>query len=211
MLVRSHVYQVDPIDSVESWFVRDTWMSVPRLAAFLAIFCIHGGWRRPRLDFWRAGDFKVVALGLVVVALWWFYFSGGVGDGFSTDMICIGVATSAVVGLFEEYAFRGPLLVALGPARQAVLLSSFLFAIYHFQAQSVEAWPAIFGTGVVFASLRFRGASLALLVALHTLIDAGYFFFASGTPAMTSAHGLALTLGALGLGAAVFPYRRRPA
>jgi membrane protease YdiL (CAAX protease family) len=200
VVARNRIYFFFPAHSLESWFVRDTWMTIPRLACFTAIFCIYSGWKTTRTDWRLSGNRKSLTLGFFPVALWCFYTSGSRGDHFPHQMIFIGAATSAIVGLFEEYAFRGPLLIDLAqPASvlRSIFISAFLFTIYHFQAQSLRSWPAIFLTGITFAGLRFRGVSLAWLVLIHTIIDASYFFFGSQTPPTTSLYGVILNLGLL--------------
>jgi len=209
VVARNRTYFYFPVNSVESWFVRDTWMTVPRLASFIAIFCIYSGWKTARTDWRLSGNRKALSLGFLAVALWCFYTSGSRGARFPREIICVGAATSVIVGLFEEYAFRGPLLMDLArriSVTKAVFLSAFLFTIYHFQAQGLTSWPAIFLTGLTFAGLRFQGVSLTCLVLIHTIIDASYFFFGSQTPPMTSLYGAILNLGLLICSIAAFPF-----
>jgi len=198
MLIRAGIYKLFPVTSHESWFTRDIVMCLPRLAAFAALVYLNRHWKLVRFDF-PAKDFGRLALwGAVPLALWVFYFSGSHGDGFAPWMIALGFATSLVVGLFEEYAFRGPLLMALHQRHSlftAAFLSSLLFTIYHAQAQPLAAWSNIFFTGIILANLRLRGLSLGSLALLHGLIDASYFFFRESSAELFNFHGLALKAG----------------
>jgi len=198
-LARSWVYEVYPARSLAAWFERDTLMTAPRLAAFVLLFGIYTGWRRPGEWKFRGGAWLVVgAFGMA--ALWWVYFSGGVGEKFGGRDIVVGAATSLVVGLFEEYAYRGPPLMELGQCvseRAAISVSSLLFMLYHFQAQNLESWPTIFLTGVTLANLRCRGLSLSWLVLAHGVTDTGYFIFGSQAPPFMSFPGMILVAGTL--------------
>lgn len=80
------------------------------------------------------------------MALWVFYFSSGHSASFTPVMIFFGFFTSLVVGAFEEYAFRGPLLFALHQRLSlftTIALSNVLFAVFHVQAQPLQIWGAI--------------------------------------------------------------------
>jgi membrane protease YdiL (CAAX protease family) len=143
VLIRSCVYHFFPVISQDTWFFRDILMSVPRLGAFAALVLLNRFWNAARFDL-PLKDFRRAALlGLVPVALWGFYFSGGQGQNFTPFKMFVGFFTSLVVGVFEEYAFRGPLLFALRQRLSlfaTVVLSSVLFSIYHVQAQPFRCW-----------------------------------------------------------------------
>lgn len=198
MLARAAVRDLFPVTSQETWFTRDTVMCLPRLAAFALLFYFNRHWQLVRFDF-PAKDLARLALrGSIPLALWVFYFSGSRGDDFMPWMIALGFITSMVVGLFEEYAFRGPLLAGLAKRWSdfpAVLVSSLLFTVYHYPVQPVASWGSIFLTGIVMANLRLRGISLGALSLLHGLIDASYFLFSDITQDPFNFHGLVLQLG----------------
>jgi membrane protease YdiL (CAAX protease family) len=198
MLIRAGVYELFPVTSLESWFTRDAVTCLPRLAAFAALIYLNRHWQLVRFDF-PAKDFGHLALwGSLPLALWMFYFSGSRGDSFAPWMIALGFVTSMVVGLFEEYAFRGPLLAALSRRYSlftAAFLSTLVFTLCHFQAQPVAAWGNIFLTGIIMANLRLRGLSLGSLALLHGLIDASYFLFREYSADLSNFHGLTLQIG----------------
>ncbi len=150
-------------------------------------------------------------MGAVPLALWAFYFSGGEGEAFTRFQMLVGFFTSLGVGIFEEYAFRGPLLFALRQHLSlltSVVLGSALFAAYHVQAQPIEGWVAIFLTGVIYANLRFRGLSLGWLAAIHGVTDALFFAFPDNPPNLFNFYGLILQAGLLIYAVMSFPRKK---
>lgn len=211
VLIRSCVYHFFPVTSQETWFFRDTLMSIPRLGAFATLVLLNRFWHAARFDLPFKDFGRVALLGLVPVALWVFYFSGGQGGIFTPFKRFVGFFTSLVVGVFEEYAFRGPLLFALRQRLSllsTVVLSSVLFAIYHVQAQPLRSWVAIFLTGVIYANLRFRGLSLGWLAVIHGVTDAFFFAFPDMNPSMFGFYGLVLQTGLLAYVVMTFPWEK---
>ncbi|MEQ1677104.1 MAG: CPBP family intramembrane glutamic endopeptidase, partial [Chitinophagaceae bacterium] len=102
--------------------------------------------------------------------------------------IAIGFATSMIVALFEEYLFRGVLFTAfqkyMSPLK-TLLLTSFLFMVYHYQAQPLVGWPYLFIMGVLFGNFRLRGTGLCRLILLHGLVDAAFFLYPQQDPGLT--------------------------
>ena len=150
-------------------------------------------------------------MGFVPMTLWIFYFSGGHGDSYPPTMILVGFLTSLVVGAFEEYAFRGPLLAALRQHLSifnTIVLSNLLFVIYHLQSQPVHFWIAIFLAGVIFANLRFRGLSIGWIALIHGLIDTFMFMFPRMTPDPFSFHALFFQAGLLAYVVVTFPHSK---
>lgn len=174
VLVRSCVYHFFPVTSQQTWFFRDTLMSIPRLGAFAALVLLNRNWNAARFDLPLKDFERAARLGFAPTALWVFYLSGGHGAPFAPFMMAVGLFTSLIVGAFEEYAFRGPLLFCIREHFSlftTIVLSNVLFAIYHVQAQAVRNWLAIFLTGVIYANLRFRGLSLVWLAVIHGVTD----------------------------------------
>jgi len=211
MLVRACIYSLLPVVSLETWFVRDNWMTIPRVLAFVALLLLNRRWEVAAWTMpWREWA-RAVWMGWVPVGLYLWNFSVGEGESFTVTMMGVGFFTSLVVGLFEEYAFRGPLLAALAQRFSkfaAVILSNVMFAAFHIQAQPVRAWPTIFLLGVVFAHLRLRGLSLGWLALLHGVIDAAWFWFPINTPGPFGWYGLVLQAGLLIYAVATFPRGR---
>ena len=91
-------------------------------------------------------------------------------------------ALTLVIGFAEETFFRGLILNTLLPTGtiDAVVLSSFLFAILHFLNIIGGTWDplftivdsvAAFGLGITFAAIRLRTGSIWPLVGIHALFD----------------------------------------
>jgi len=141
-----------------------------------------------------------------------FFFAGSTGPKSPSYIIAGLFLTTIPVALFEEYAFRGPLLTDLSrrfSAPMGVLLSSVVFTVFHFQAQPLTFWGAIFLMGVILANLRLRGLSLGWLAATHFLVDTECNFFGSWQPTMSSLHGIAYQAALFLYAFASFPYKKR--
>jgi membrane protease YdiL (CAAX protease family) len=208
VLIRGCVYHFFPITSLESWFFRDTLMSLPRFGAFTTLLLLNRSWNASRFDLLPKDFGRAVLMGFVPTALWILYFSGSQGETYPPFMKFVGFFTSLIVGAFEEYAFRGPLLSALCQQLSvftATILGSVLFTVYHFQAQSFQAWIAIFLTGVIYANLRLRGLGLGWLALIHGITDASLFMFPSQNPALFGLYGLTFQGGLLIYAVATFP------
>jgi len=208
VLVRGCVYHFFPVTSQETWFFRDTLMSIPRLGAFAALLLLNRIWNASRFDLPLRDFARAALMGFVPMALWVFYFSAGHGEAFTPFMMLVGFFTSLAVGAFEEYGFRGPLLSALRQRLSlfaAIVLSNVLFAIYHVQAQPPRFWAAIFLTGVIYANLRCRGLSLGWLAAIHGMTDALFFLFPDINPDPFGFYGLVLHAGLLIYAIMTFP------
>lgn len=183
-------------------------MSIPRLGGFAALLLLNRVWNASRFDLPLREAGRAALMGFAPMALWAFYFSAGRGDPFSPLMMFVGFFTSLVVGAFEEYAFRGPLLFALHQRFSlftTIAFSNVLFAVFHVQAQPLRSWMAIFLLGVIFANLRFRGLSLGWLALIHGVTDALYFLFPGVLPDPFGFHGLTLQAGLLVYAVITFP------
>jgi membrane protease YdiL (CAAX protease family) len=208
MLVRGCVYYFLPVTSVETWFLRDALMNIPRLGAFMALVLLNRTWNALRLELPVSDLGRAALLGFAPVALWTFYFSGGSGPPFTRLMMLVGIFSSLIVGVWEEYAFRGALLFAFRqrmPVFASIVLSSGVFAIYHVEAQPFRAWLHIILMGVIFANLRFRGLSLGWLAMIHGVIDALFFFFPAFNPDPFGFRGLMFQAGLLIYAVATWP------
>lgn len=208
ILVRGCVYLLSPVSSLETWFVRDTWMTIPRLAAFGVLLLFNRHWNAAAFSMPLSDCSRAAFMGSVPLALFVLFFSAGHGQSFTTMMMAVGLFTSLVVGLFEEYAFRGPLLSALTERLSlftTVVISNILFAAFHIQAQPIRLWMIIFLTGVILANLRLRGLSLGWLALIHGVIDASIFLFPSINPEPFGFYGVVLQIGLLIYAVMTFP------
>jgi membrane protease YdiL (CAAX protease family) len=176
MLVRAIIYYMMPVRSLSDWFYRDVIMCLPRLIGFYMVFRItkhHSGLKMVRTRFvYIYGGLLFVTYALDLVPKGW--------APWPNYMVCVGLVTSIVVGLFEEYLFRGALLTGLlrsYPVLSSIFVSSAIFTVYHLQAQPLRSWPGIFLAGLVFANLRLLGLGLLGLSLLHGVIDWSFFLF----------------------------------
>ncbi len=117
------------------------------------------------------------------------------------------LAFALVPAVCEEMAFRGFILTGLYRRfrpRNAVLVSAFLFALYHL---NVFLFLPAFGLGVVLGLLTLRGRSLAPAVLLHflhnALLLAGSWLMHSGVLPPHAYGGPVLLLACLVVGFAV--------
>lgn len=201
MLVRAVIYHAMKPATLEDWFARDTLMCVPRLLAFITLLGLDRlFWRTVPFDL-KIKEFKQPVLwGGVLILVHAIYWSGSSGSLWPMQIITGALFTTVFVGLFEEYAFRGVLLAglreAMGPVK-AVVVSSIIFAVYHFQAQPVSSWLSIFLIGGILACLRLRGVSIFWLTVIHIIIDDAYFFVGLTFPAFLSMHNLLFIAGLL--------------
>jgi membrane protease YdiL (CAAX protease family) len=95
--------------------------------------------------------------------------------------------TSVVVGLREEFLYRGVLQTILESKvglAQAVLLSNVVFTLCHYGAPSFAGWNIveIFCAGCILGLLYAATGSLTLVVAVHAVNDAIWSF----TPILAS-------------------------
>jgi|HubBroStandDraft_1064217.scaffolds.fasta_scaffold83825_2 membrane protease YdiL (CAAX protease family) len=183
-------------------------MSIPRLSAFGVLLLLNRRWNIAAFNMPLRDGSKAARMGFVPLALWIFFFRAGHGQSFTVAMMIIGFFTSLAAGLFEEYAFRGPLLSALSHRFSiftAIVLSNVLFAAYHIQAQSIRFWPIVFLTGVIYANLRFRGLSIGWLALIHGITDACFFLFPSINPKPFGFYSLVLQAGLLIYAVVIFP------
>jgi membrane protease YdiL (CAAX protease family) len=183
-------------------------MSIPRLSAFGVLLVLNRRWNIAAFSMPLSGCSRAARMGFVPFALWLYFFNAGHGQSFTNMMMVVGLFTSLVVGLFEEYAFRGPLLSALSDRFSlftTVVLSNILFAVYHIQAQPIRFWLIIFLTGVIYANLRLRGLSLGWIALIHGVTDASFFLFPSINPEPFGFYGLVLQIGLLIYAVMTFP------
>jgi len=194
MIIRTVIYLFIPATSQWAWFYRDCWMTIPRFVTFCSLLVIDRYiWKSSLFDFLLKDIGRAAFYGGILIFIYLFHLIGSYGDPWPRKFILIAIFTSAIVGLFEEYAFRGVILGHLVKKWSkiiAILGSSAIFTLFHFQAQPLTEWPGIFLAGVALANLRLKGLSLFWLVIIHTIIDAAYFFFGTSMPRFFSIHKL---------------------
>jgi membrane protease YdiL (CAAX protease family) len=185
IVVRALVYAQLPVNSVESWCERDAIMCLPRFIAFILAFEVMRRRQSPAEN-WKLQDWpRALLSGAILTALCCYHWSQGSGETFTLEQAGLGIVASIFVGFWEEAVCRGVLfnsLRELTSVHIAIFGTSFLFTIFHIQAQAVSAWPGIFLIGIIFASLRARGMSLLELALIHSVVDAAYFFFPANSP-----------------------------
>jgi len=189
MAARHFLYAAFPAPTLAAWSHRDALMSLPRLAAFAALWaCNRWRWGNAVPFRFASASGWLLPAGLVVGQQIFHDVAFSRGGPWPLGLALAGIAATIPVVLFEEYAFRGGLLEGLrrhldpGPA---ILLGSALFALFHVEAQPFLEWPAIFLYGAAWSGLRLRGLGLGWLAAIHFAVDAIYFL-GSDYPAFTS-------------------------
>ena len=164
-----------------SWFATDFFMNIPRLIGLVfAMVALDLYWEdREAVAFWAKGRlaFHIGGAGVLI----------GLSYGlcrtetfaYHAFALFILFCSSFIVGLFEEMLFRGVILdslMGMCPRSLAVLISAFLFMIFHIQAQPLSYFPVLFLHGIVFGTLRSEGVGMGWLVLLHAMFDCLVFF-----------------------------------
>lgn len=182
MAVRHLIYGAMPASDFETWFARDLIMSVPRLAGFAACLAVargFGDWRSWGWGRFFRGDLAGWLLLLAAVAMEVLgHLAAGSGSSFGPGLLLAGWLSTVPVALFEETAFRSLLFLALRErfhVLPAALISSVLFAVYHFEAQPIAMWPHIFIFGVAACAALQRGVSMPALILAHLFVDGAWF------------------------------------
>ena len=179
--MRYFVYSVIPqTEEFGNWIVKDTIMDVPRLiCGSLAL----------GFGLWKLGKRGLGFLsgGLTIAAILFIFDIGIMGiDGLmrtpyslSFREITILSISSFVVAFNEELLFRGLGISALKAWRGdnfALWSSTFLFTVFHYSAQPLSEWPAIFFFGLLMGQLRLAGVSLYWLILYHGASDSMWFW-----------------------------------
>ncbi len=176
--LRFLIYAYLPAATFFDWFVRDTIMNGPRLLALsLALFLGLRVWGREALGLHAHGGRTATFVFLTFFLLLWLpdAWSGSRENGLGIPALLVLMASSILVGCWEEILYRGVLLNAIRDwkgTRAAIWGSSILFTIMHVQAQPVSQWPSIFLSGVLFAVMRMQGVGLIWLISVHAAYDA---------------------------------------
>lgn len=176
-----------PAPDLEAWFWRDLAMTGPRLAGLLACLLISRrardwngwGWNSAMT---LAGGAALALAGTLEIL---HRLMGGSEAVFGGARLAAAWLATGPVALFEEAAFRSLLFLSLRERtspRLAALLSSALFAVYHFEAQPVESWPRIAAFGLAACAALHRGAGLWWLIGVHWLVDGLWFHVGAGAP-----------------------------
>jgi membrane protease YdiL (CAAX protease family) len=195
MTARFFIYRALPVVDAAGefhwalWSRRDLWMTIPRLAAFgtcLAVMRRNSPWEQRWGWGWGASWTGLAWLGASLAAFLVIFCSQQRDVTFSDQEIALGWLVTLPVPLFEEACFRGLLYCSLarlrGP-RTAALASAVAFTLFHWQAQSLGAWPFIFSAGMLSAAALQAGAGLPWLMFEHLLVDGiWYSFGTNGTP-----------------------------
>jgi membrane protease YdiL (CAAX protease family) len=134
-------------------------------------------WTAKELGFHRSGWARGLIFGVLLLAVELYGWCRE-SYGLEVSELAVLAASSFVVAIFEELMFRGVLYNALEGWRgrgTAVWGSTFVFMVFHVQAQDPSHFPAIFLTGLLWAIMRFQGVSLYWLILAHGTVDSAYF------------------------------------
>jgi len=169
-----------PLRDMGHWFRIFMWGTLLRLSAFgLLVWVDLRSGRRTPFDFKGMPGSRVLGHAALMTGLWALLLTHAHGAPWNWGERAMALPACLVVGLFEEYLFRGVLLRGFAErfsGAKAVFATSLLFTLFHTRLQAIAAWPHIFLTGVVLAHLRRRGMSLGHLAVVHALPDAMFFF-----------------------------------
>jgi membrane protease YdiL (CAAX protease family) len=167
-------------------------MTIPRFFALVLILSLnYWKWKSCCFNFNVQYKNSSLIYSIALILIYVFEYSGYTGPFWPTSLIMLGIIATPFVGFLEEYAFRGALLFSLAQVTtkmNAVWISSFIFMLFHYQAQHVKGWPCIFLTGIILANLRMNGLGLLGLAVIHIIIDTMFFFFRLTSPNFFSLH-----------------------
>ncbi len=201
MGARMAIYHFMPVASVWAWYIRDTVMSLPRIAGFVSLLLLNRYvWKVVPFDFRLRKYRKPMIFCVVLLIIHSIYWLGCSGSSYPLTIAVGAFFTTVFVGLFEEYAFRGALLSGLTGLMspfKAIVLSNLVFAVYHVQAQPVSDWISIFLIGSILACMRIRGISLFWLAVIHIVIDDLDFFIGLNRPPLLSSNYMLFNIGLL--------------
>lgn len=174
----------EPEFDARKWLRRDLVMPWPRLGALGLCLLAMSMWGGPRSWGWTArltaagAAFTAFTAVAEVVRAW-----GSPGTEFSAGQYALGALATVPVALWEEACYRGLLYGGLrerfSPLASA-LVSSLFFAVMHWQAMPVSAWPNIFAVGMGWCAAVELGAGLPWLVFAHWAIDTLWLFAMTG-------------------------------
>jgi len=168
-----------PIYDIDTWFrliLWGNWVRAPALISLIYVSIRTTGAHGFDIRGIPTGRWLIHAA--IILSLWGIFLTAATGEPWSIHERVLGIASCFLVGAYEEYFFRGILLKGfrniIGRI-PAILTSSLLFTLFHTRLQAIAAWPHIFLTGVVFASLRCLGMSIGQLALIHAAIDSLFF------------------------------------
>ena len=143
MAVRAGIYRTLPDYSAADWFARDAWMTIPRLVGFVALLVMNRLlWKRFAFDIDLQRYGRAALYGVPLIGLYLGAFAENCGRYWPRSAVIVAIFTTPVVGLFEEYAWRGVILETLLATRSrlsATALSSLLFTVYHVEARPLSS------------------------------------------------------------------------
>ena len=191
----THNYTGDEISKELIW-------SGIRLASAVMMFWL---WRQTRAS-GTGPTSKITPLSLLACGMFLAPVLAG-NENLGPTLSWIFAATSLVVGLREELAYRAILQTQLRGRfgiLPALLVSNVFFVLYHLGAQAftpLNIWQ-MFAAGMIIGLAYEASGSLLLAVALHAIYDAIYCFtplLKTPLPEFAGSIVLALTLLALGV------------
>lgn len=181
MIARAIIYAKYPVESESDWAQRDLIMNFPRTGGVIAVlFLLKQKFRFVSLNSLLNIDAKMIFAMFLVLILPTFtpLFVGTYIV--PTSLLLTLTISSLFVAVFEEVLFRWGLYDLLTEKLgwiHAMVISSFVFSVFHLQAQPLHALPSLFIYGVIFCLLRLNGVSLFWLILLHFVFDSAVFLF----------------------------------
>lgn len=189
----AHTYSGDEVS-------KELWWSGIRLVSFLAMLWLFRETRQPQ----SGATPRITPLSLLACGMFLAPVLAG-NENLGRPLSWIFAATSLVVGLREELAYRAILQTQLRGRfgiLPALLVSNVIFVLYHLGAQAftpLNIWQ-MFAAGMIIGLAYEASGSLLLAVALHAIYDAIYCFtplLRAPLPEIAGSIVLAMTLLAL--------------
>lgn len=175
---RTALYNQIQTSTFAEWIVLDGLVTAPRLIALLLTLIVYSKAKyRTVTAATSIGNFlKVLVVMLILIAA---ETELNPRPMVGQKLIMLFMFSSLMAGFFEEYLFRGLIFDWLRQRNLtiAVIISSAIFTLYHWDVQPFGAFPAIFLFGVLFCQLKIYGFSLSQLALLHFIFNAGFLFF----------------------------------
>lgn len=181
VLIRSFIFHI-PAPSWDDFLKRDALQTIFRIAAYVSLWIYTRHYWKKNKWGWGFKNGRICALGaaLIFTAEALHFLSGAKWHEASAGWLLLGLLSTVVVAVGEEFAFRGVLFAAL--LRKVgmpltVLLGSAFFSLFHIGVPT-EIPPLyhlyLFLWGMVVSLLRAWGSNLGWLVLIHFVIDAIY-------------------------------------
>ncbi|MCX5789875.1 MAG: CPBP family intramembrane metalloprotease [Elusimicrobia bacterium] len=169
------------------WLKRDLCWAVLRIAGLLACLLAARAAGGARLWGWKLSwSWKGAALMAAVAVAFLLRVAGGEGPLTFNGIPAWTIAgLNLPVGFFEEACFRGLLFLGLARIlrpRAAAIVSSVIFALWHWGVQPAGLFGQIFFFGLCACAALYAGLGLGFLALAHAALDTAMMSFQRAMP-----------------------------